>query len=642
MSVYLVFLLSFIMITVFVWFIFPQKLSVLFSKITSIGIHAFPTTNNDLPKFALIRILFGLTLSIRGFELLNHLVFDDFSNFPVIFFAILGFLTGIFLVFGFLTQYIFIYLVFIQWLIGDAILGTATLGNLVAAILSWFLLLTNSGRFISIDGALLRRFHTKKLSTFLLYYPNITTEKTILASKMAALFSYWLMCVYSICMHICESAWTTGVAGPLLLSNNFMSRYHYEFASLFLNNGTAILFSKISLWLMMAWYITVLPFVLIGGVWRRYVIVWGLLFFALSEFILQLGWLAEIEFLLWAVLFLNYPKINDCQSFEVAFDDKCNLCDKTIQIVKYLDVFDCIKLLPISVNKEWLANKNIPKNVALTDLYGLDLKSNCLFSGYAFYLKLSQKLVFLWPLHPLLLIGKWTTIGPRIYRYIASYRINLFGVCNFPRRKKESILSSSQNKTNNPIHVIYQERIISIIFFQILVLGFFYLIAIPIPKYGYSGWQTMLATTARIYGVSPIDVFNKTDLKMAENWFTISFKKNETELLLPILANDGSRLSYHHSDRVYFGNTLLYRRAHIDQDGCFFNSEVQRLNYLSKIYLQKNHYQSGRYQFIYRQYFQPLPDSNLLAINKFVPNTISRRCEIVFNLKLSNQQLALM
>ena len=57
-----------------------------------------------------------------------------------------------------------------------------------------------------------------------------------------------------------------------------------------------------------------------------------------------------------------------------------------------------------------------------------------------------------------------------------------------------------------------------------------------------------IAGQASLFGIQHIDVFNKTDLKMSENWFTLEIlnKKNNEEMI-PFYNVDGSRGAYHKS-----------------------------------------------------------------------------------------------
>jgi hypothetical protein len=61
----------------------------------------------------------------------------------------------------------------------------------------------------------------------------------------------------------------------------------------------------------------------------------------------------------------------------------------------------------------------------------------------------------------------------------------------------------------------------------------------------------------------PPDVFNETDLRMGENWYVIYRigRDGAGRQLVPVFSEAGSRLYYHLSDLVYFGNTLVWRRG---------------------------------------------------------------------------------
>jgi hypothetical protein len=166
---------------------------------------------------------------------------------------------------------------------------------------------------------------------------------------------------------------------------------------------------------------------------------------------------------------------------------------------------------------------------------------------------------------------------------------------------------------------------------HVTLLGVFYLAAVPAPYVGYEGWRNPLADSAHIYGMAPINVFNETDLRMAENWFTLSLRAGDRESLLPIFAEDGSRLGYHASDRVYFGKTLPWRRRHIDQPGCFFDQDQDLMRYLVSIYLRKQGLPRGEYRARYRQYFEPLPDAAQVSRNEFVRQPREVRCTVDFS-----------
>jgi hypothetical protein len=112
---------------------------------------------------------------------------------------------------------------------------------------------------------------------------------------------------------------------------------------------------------------------------------------------------------------------------------------------------------------------------------------------------------------------------------------------------------------------------------------------------------------------------------MAENWFTLSKKtKDGFEQLLPIFSEDGKRLAAHRSDRVYFGNTVAFRRGVIGKEGCQFEAFRQQVSYLGE-----NEHSNGE-TLIYRQYVEPLPSVDLLLRGQYMASERRLVCEVTF------------
>ena len=310
----------------------------------------------------------------------------------------------------------------------------------------------------------------------------------------------------------------------------------------------------------------------------------------------------------------------------VFFDDKCNLCDKTVQLISLIDIFGRINLKPVSLNHKRLQELNISPEAALSDLYGLIEETGELRSGYDFYILLSKNLVLLWPVFPVLYLGKALKIGPQLYRLIVSRRREIFGTCTFPRIKVDRHLPYNTHAKCGFLH--------SAIIVHVFFLALCYLIALPAPYIGIQGVENVATLAANYYGIAPIDVFNKPDLKLGENWFTL--KSISHSELVPISSEFGTRLSMHNSDRVYFGNTLRYRRRSIGQDKCVFEYEKKiSIEYLAKVYLHLKNAHAGSYQFIYDQYHQALPDMEEITRGKFNKNERLITCTVLFDVRYS-------
>ena len=257
---------------------------------------AFPSFSEfEQYKFALLRFLFGLIIFIRAFYIQQLLIPVELFTIVGIF-SLMGLTAAIMVMLGLLTQWSLIFLVFVMWHTGDMLLGTSTLGNMIAAMLSLLLFLTAAGKYLSIDSILMDRYDsTKKI---FLYFENFSVPKNIALAKFATLLCYWAVCIYSLSMHINEPAWKTGSASPLLLTNSYLTSGYQFFESIFSSYEITVHMARILLWIMMLWYALILPLTLRNGFYKQYVISWGIIFFIFSLLILNLGSLAKIEFLL--------------------------------------------------------------------------------------------------------------------------------------------------------------------------------------------------------------------------------------------------------------------------------------------------------------------------------------------------------
>jgi hypothetical protein len=294
-----------------------------------------------------------------------------------------------------------------------------------------------------------------------------------------------------------------------------------------------------------------------------------------------------------------------------------------VQFVRVVDIFDRVELRPASHNKEWLARYGISYERAMEDLHSIDSETGRIDAGYDFYIALSKEVALLWPLYPILLVGKWLLVGPALYRWIATRRKGIFGVCKLPSRKAAPRAFEEGDDR-------WQARWVATVTLHVLLLGVFYFLAIPAPYMGHSGWPTKLANDAHIYGITPINVFNRTDLRMVENWFTLHLLEGGAATLAPLLSENGERLAYHRSDRVYFGNTLLWRRFTIGSQGCLLERSSSIIGYLARVDLDARGKPPGEYRYRYTQYLEPIADPELLRQNRYIRGKITSPCTLEF------------
>jgi len=163
-----------------------------------------------------------------------------------------------------------------------------------------------------------------------------------------------------------------------------------------------------------------------------------------------------------------------------------------------------------------------------------------------------------------------------------------------------------------------------------VVLSSIYAVSMPAPYVGIAGNDRHpLVMAAQFYGIAPINVFNNIDLQMVDNWFTLA--DTQTDTLLPILDVDGSRLAYHRSDRIYFGNTVGFRRGEIGSTDCSFTRREKSIRYLANVWMAENGI-TGTRAIRYTQYYRPHPDQQLLAQNIYRINPVTIRCTVDFSI----------
>jgi len=568
----------------------------------------------EINKLPLIRIIFAIILLQESYQVYAYLIPSEiFGQQGLV--LLVSFICSILLITGLLQQYVLLFLTFFMWHIGDSVLRTSTLGHDITAMLAIFLFLTHSGRIFSLDGLLIR--YKPNLSKFLLYFSSGYNQTNLAISKFLALFSYSCLCYYSIIMHINDDAWLYGYAAPQLLSSTYLSQFPEFFQNLFINSEFSVVISKISMWVMMFWYPMILPFVIFGGIFKRFIVIWGFLFFCVSAFVLQLGYLAYYEFLFWIAIFWTISGISNDEKIMVAYDDRCNLCDKTIQVITFCDIFGRIELKPASENVTYLNGWNISLEEAMEDLYGIQEEKNKITYGYEFYFLLSKKIILFWPLAPIFFLGKLFNIGPSIYKFIAKRRRELFGECTLIRKKYI-------NKT-----IVREDHVPSFnlsVMLSILILGSMFVLNVSLNKDQNNDGH--ISRLAHLYGISAIDVFNKTDLGMSEIWFTL---EDEQGNIIPLFSESGERLEMHNSARVYFGHTLYMKRRFLEKESCMANTFEDWINYFIRIDLNLKNANSGQYLYVFKQFKQPNASNELLIDNIFQVQDRTLTCQKEIN-----------
>lgn len=621
---FFLYILYFQLFLIFIYFLFKIKfINSQYSKLENVVYEKiFPTINiNEINKFPILRILFSLILVVKNYKILYYL--SNFESFQTYLYTYCDLTLSILLLFGLFSQYILIYFIFFSFQIGEFYLGTVTLGHDIGAMVAIILFLTNSGKKLSFDNFLIKKFNQK----IFLYFDYFESPKNISMIKFSSIIAYSSLCIYSVSLHINEEAWTSGNAAIELLSSSYMSLHYEFFRKVFENFPISIILAKFSMWVMMIWYVTIIPSLFIKGFLLKFTIIWGFLFFILSTFFLQLGYLGYIEFILWFAIFWNKLFIKNNKKIKIFYDDKCNLCDKTIKFLTFTDIFGLINFLPASKSLKEAAIYNIEYKEIMENIYCITKDKKILY-GYNFYYYICQRLVLLWILLPIMFIGKFI-IGKIIYNFIAKRRRELFGLCTIPTKKNNYLINAKYtNQGENFSKSIITSHILSSFFFLMLCIFF----AIH-PKFNLRSIDTnKIGKVFSVFGVNDINVFNKTDLKMSERWFTIfSLDNNE---LIPFLGKSGERKKYHSSDRIYFGISSIIRRSMIGSQTCFFKKKEKVMdyyvNYLISIYISQNKKLSNikKLRFRYDEFYQKNPKYEDINKKKLIINQIEKVCSV--------------
>jgi hypothetical protein len=193
-------------------------------------------------------------------------------------------------------------------LVIDAVVGLYSLGSLIVASCLIPMLITPAGYTCSIDAWLLRRPTWVGVAWRRLYGWWGTPELDRLqVGKALALVTFAVVSLYSAWQHLASPTWRSGaMTAVLLLSPVANPRWAPIAERAYAQVPTAFLvFSRISTYGMLLWQLCLLPLALLSRPTRYFVVVWGVLFFLVSTFLLQLKELGVYEVLLWALIFWN-------------------------------------------------------------------------------------------------------------------------------------------------------------------------------------------------------------------------------------------------------------------------------------------------------------------------------------------------
>jgi hypothetical protein len=260
----------------------------------------------ELLRLDLLRIILAGCLLYRFWP--EFVLFRATGNLTSQMAAGTGLLLSGALLFGVATPVAGLALAFLLNLVLDFFSGNESLGSMVVANCLIPLAIAPAGTTISVDSVLLRARGTVgglMRGLYALWGPP--TLDRIQVGRFLALMAFGTITLYSAVKHLASPTWTNGAATGVILLSPIASPSWAPFSERFYQHAhTAyVLFSTVSTYGMLLWQLLLLPLVFLNRWTRRFAIVWGLLFFAFSTYVLHLKTLGVYEFVLWAIIFWN-------------------------------------------------------------------------------------------------------------------------------------------------------------------------------------------------------------------------------------------------------------------------------------------------------------------------------------------------
>lgn len=529
----------------------------------------------DLRRIDVFRIIVGAMATWRyGKILIVSLTVQDTTTGLL---AATATLLAIFVTVGFLTPASVFVLMSTANILLDNYLGASTLGTMLLSICLLVVLLAPGGLTLSLDAALQTSRPFARVIAGLRRISGPAHGDRIILAKLCGLFAYFCVCLYSVSWHSLDEAWTSGlvIAWVMLspIANPLFAPQMWDAYNLvpWLFVGLA----RISMAGMFVWYMLTLPGIFMGRWVRLFTIVWGLLFFLISALILPLQFLGWYELAFWFVLFAQGKAFGSAAGPDLAvlFDDRCNLCDRTVKTLAHLDVFNRLEFRPIRRNIEFANRNGVTLEQGLTDLVAVDLGSDGRVSGFDLYYSLTGRLFLLWPFRPVFWIARITKVGPKLYRYIADRRTKLFGVCEFSNIPDRYIrlATISNNGTESRATPFTAGLVLTL-----AILGSAFLLRLPIgamepeTRPVANAARSLFGASPSAFGIHKINVFNSQDLAIFRftNEIFLYHEGFDLTSAEPTITSNNNRLESIMSDKQSYSLTSQMRRMSRMNFGC--------------------------------------------------------------------------
>lgn len=454
----------------------------------------------------------------------------------------------------------------------DTSFNCQTLGTNILSQFLFVLFLASHSRYYSVDALILKWKNSIGRGMAKLYsWVGTPTKDSLRLYYFFGFFSYAIVSFCALSFHILDENWVAGRTPFAFFPAAFLSKYYPLFREIVINWPS--IFMALSIFLTLGQ--SVFQFLMVPLAWSkwgmRFVVFWGFSFFVASLFFVNLSYLPHAEVLSWLAFF---SRVRKRSAITLLFDDRCNLCKKSVRLLRFVNFNGAIEFLGLSKADELVNKHNLNREEVRVWLYGI--QDNNIYKGYDLYIQIINANPLLWIFWPLFFIGRISGIGYKIYAWIANNRYKLFGTCE---------LTFPVPPYVPPIHVVRHSFMKGVLYIYISISVIFLVHEMPVVNVevpnrlvnsGLGIVNQGMDRALYLFGLKTPMVFNEDDLKMNQKYFVLYRLTDEGEELIPFIDENGGRLPYfgsdwlhltnHGSDLLYFSTTMRHQRALIWYD----------------------------------------------------------------------------
>lgn len=508
---------------------------------------------NELKKVATIRIIVGCIVLARNLELLYINQFaESTANFcPLLILCAIMLSWTL----GFLTPLMSLGIIFMAPYMDDKV-GAVTLGT--AILLQLVIMMTISranGLAYSLDALLMKK-RPNGLISKLYHLIGFPSAGWMNVSYFLGFMSYAIVSMVALSYHLMDYFWTHGYTFQVLSTSSYLCKYYDIFRAFEVSVPSVFRFISITAILGQSLFQFFMIPLIFWKPGRYFVEIWGWVFFVNCLILVQLSYLPHIELLLWWLLFVT-PSLSD--KVMLAFKAG-TFNEKLARYIKGVSAWHEVKLEPVNQTGKMVVAINE------RELKGVE--------RFAFMVRKLFTSTLFFPIIKL---------------------VTIF------RKPSEN---TAQTTSNNPVNVLsFGNKALILLYLSMWLL--YFPLRLPnisekfknalVYKFQAKGLYMGIAKVVYNFGLDCPVVFNQTDLEMSNRWAVLYYlDENDEKHKVHITGMDGDResisgwdyllFSNHNSDRLYFANTLKYRRGILgikNQEGIeAWNSEGGLGNYI--------------------------------------------------------------